>query len=110
MVRTSTEVIGICQLAADWEDDVKGEVMTDSAAALGVTRGKGCGKLRHNRVGNLWVQEKQESGELGYRKTEGSTNPADIGTKYLAGDKIDGLMERVLQAAVPGRAELSLKL
>ena len=60
--------------------------MTDSAAALGVTRRMGCGKLRHVRVGNLWVQEKQESGEIGYRKTEGSTNPADIGTKSLGGE------------------------
>ena len=78
LVRTNSEVSGICQLAADWEDEVKMEVLTDSAAALGVTRRMGCGKLRHVRVGHLWVQEKQHSGELGYRKTAGSANPADV--------------------------------
>ncbi len=61
-------------------------------------------------MGHLWVQEKQESVELGYRQKEGSTNHADAGTKYLSGDKFEGFMEQVLQAAVAGRAGLSLKL
>ena len=89
---------------------MKREVFTDSAAALRVTRRMGCGKLRHVRVGHLWVQDKQESGELEYRKTEGSTNLADAGTKYLSGDELEEFMEKVLQAAVEGRAGLSLKL
>ena len=55
LVKTSTELIGVLQLAADWGEDLTGEVLVDSAAALGTVRRKGCGKLRHVRVGNLWV-------------------------------------------------------
>ena len=50
MVRTSTEVIGMIQLAADWGLQMGGEILADSAAALGVVKRKGCGKLRHVKV------------------------------------------------------------
>ena len=89
---------------------MKGEVMVDSAAALGVVRRKGCGKLRHVRVGELWVQEKQESGELVFKKVEGTKNPADAGTKYLSQDKMERCMGMALQANVEGRAENSLRI
>ena len=40
--------------------------------------------MRHIRVGQLWVQEKAENGELAYKKVAGEFNPADAMTKYLA--------------------------
>ena len=46
-VKTSIEVIGAQQLARDWGWELGGEVYVDSAAALGVVRRKGNGKLRH---------------------------------------------------------------
>ena len=55
----------------------------DSTAALGVVARKGAGKLRHVRVGQLWIQEKSETGELRYRKVKGIENPADACTKSL---------------------------
>ena len=110
LVKTSSEVIGIIQMAADWGEEVSGEVFTDSAAALGVTRRSGCGKLRHVRVGNLWVQEKQDTGELGYKKVDGSENPADAGTKYLSEEKMRKMMSSVLQEPVEGRSSISLRI
>ena len=56
----STEIIGFTQLAADWGDELAGHVFVDSSAAIGVARRKGCGKMRHVRVGQLWIQEKPE--------------------------------------------------
>ena len=64
VVKCSCETIGILQLAADWFMELEGEVLVDSSAALGVVSRKGAGKLRHVRVGQLWVQEKAESGEF----------------------------------------------
>ena len=84
--------------------------MADSAAALGVVKRKGCGKLRHVRVGQLWIQEKESTGELGYKKVKGEANPADAGTKYLSESKMCQFMETVLQEPVGGRAETSLKV
>ena len=110
MVRTSTEVMGMIQLAADWGLQMGGAILADSAAALGVVKRKGCGKLRHVKVGQLWIQEKESTGELGYKKVKGDLNPADAGTKYLSESKMGHFMETVLQEPVGGRAETSLRV
>ena len=110
LVKVSTELLGIIQLAADWGDEIEAEVLVDSAAALGVVKRKGCGKLRHVRVGQLWVQEKEESGELAYKKVRGDENPADAGTKYLSEEKMRRFMSAAMQEPVDGRASSSLKI
>ena len=102
--------MGVVQLAADWGQDMQGEVLTDSAAAFGVVKRTGCGKLRHVRIGHLAVQEKESTGELAYRKVKGESNPADAGTKYLSEPKMLQFMEAALQAAVTGRAQESLRV
>ena len=56
-VKMSCELIGMCQLAKDWGQELKANVWVDSSAAIGVVNRRGCGKLRHVRVGMLWVQE-----------------------------------------------------
>ncbi|MDA8583689.1 reverse transcriptase domain-containing protein [bacterium] len=83
MVKASTEVLGLFQMMKEWGIAAEGSVYVDSSAALGVVGRRGCGKLRHVRVGNLWVQEKRENGELKYQKIAGSVNPADLMTKLV---------------------------
>ena len=109
-VRASTEVIGMLQLARDWgEEELIGEVLVDSAAALGTIRRRGCGKLRHVRVGDLWIQERQSNGDLMYSKVDSNSNPADVGTKYLAEEKCKKHMRIVRQSVIEGR-EKSLQV
>ena len=55
----------------------------DSSAALGAVKRKGCGKMRHVRVGLLWIQQKVEDGEIAYIKINGTENVADLMTKHL---------------------------
>ena len=43
----------------------------DSSAALAVVARKGCRKLRHVRVGQLWVQEVAETEEMKFKKVYG---------------------------------------
>ena len=57
-VKTSAELIGLIQLSADWDMEMSGRVLVDSSAALGIVRRKGNGRLRHVKVGTLWIQEK----------------------------------------------------
>ena len=64
-------------------DEVTAEVFVDSSAALSVTQKKGNGKMRHVRIGQLWIQEAAEEEELKFRKVKGESNPADLGTKHL---------------------------
>ena len=109
-VKRSTELIGLIQLAKDWRVKVGGKVMVDSSAALGVVRRKGNGKLRHVRVGKMWIQEKEESGELMFGKVKGELNPADLMTKGLCAKVMGGHMGRIGQEVRGGRAEAGLKL
>ena len=62
-VKSSSETIGLTQLGGDWGLNLEGEIFVDSTAALGVVARKGAGKLRHVRVGMLWIQERAETGE-----------------------------------------------
>ena len=60
VVKCSCECMNVVQLAADWGLMLEADVLVDSTAALGVVNRKGAGRLRHVRVGKLWIQEVQE--------------------------------------------------
>ncbi len=82
----------------------------DSSTALGVVGRKGNGKPRHVKVGNLWPQEKRETGEMEFRKVLGEKNPADLMTESLTEKVIQAHMDAIGQAARTGRAAEGLKL
>ena len=85
-------------------------VYVDSSAAIGVAQRKGSGKIRHVRVGLLWIQEKVEEDELQIHKVHGESNPADLLMKHLTRGKIDHYMALFGQAFLGGRAKSSLRL
>ena len=66
--------------------------------------------MRHVRIGQLWVQEAAERGELSYRKVKGTNNPADLGAKHLTAKKIDELIPKISLTEADGRADKSLSL
>ena len=109
-VKMSTELIGIAQLAHDWGMEVEGRLYVDSEAAIGVVSRRGNGRLRHVRVGMLWIQEQVEEGAISVRKVLGTENPADAMTKYLPASKMETFMEVMSQSYQGGRAEKSLKV
>ena len=85
-------------------------MLVDSSAALGVVARKGAGRLRHVRVGQLWVQEKRENEELRFRKVKGTDNPADALTKALASTLMQRYLPWVGMQARTGRASSSLEV
>ena len=87
-----------------------GTILVDSAAALAIAKRKGSGKLRHINIGLLWVQEKEETGEMVYKKIEGSKNPPDLMTKYVNQQTAAKHMKTMSQEARQGRAEGGLKV
>ena len=89
---------------------VKAEVFVDSSAALAVTDRRGCGKLRHVRIGHLWVQELALAEEMTFRKVRGDANPADLATKHLPPNKRESLTPLVSQFARSGEAHSRLHL
>ena len=109
-VKTATEVIGVTQMAADWGWDLEGQIFVDSSAALGIVHRKGNGRLRHVRVGSLWIQEKVEDEELSMKKIEGEKNPADLLTKNLNAAKRELFMPMISQKCEVGKSDKSLEL
>ena len=83
-----------------------GEVYVDSSAALAVVNRKGCGKLRHVRVGQLWVQQlaEEEEEEVRFQKILGEENPADLCTQHLARVRIDKLIRLMILTPEEGNA------
>ena len=84
IVRATTEALGLQSLGADLGLTVSIQVYADSAAAIGICRRCGLGRVRHLAVGQLWVQEKIRSGEIALYKVLGGDNPADLLTKHVA--------------------------
>ena len=110
LVKASAETIGILQMIEGLGDSATAEVFVDSSAALSVTQRKGSGKMRHVRIGQLWIHEVAENEELRFRKVKGEENPADLGTKHLAKKKIDELISKIYLQEADGRADQSLML
>ena len=109
-IKAACETIGIAQMAAGLGRDVDCEVMVDSSAALAVVNRKGNGKLRHIRVGQLWIQQTAEDEVLSFRKVCGKKNPADICTKNVNQGVVDAAAEKINLQMRDGRAQEGLEI
>ena len=110
VVKASSEAIGLAQLAKGWGMSLEVELFVDSSAALAVTARKGNGKLRHVKVGHLWIQEVAEREEISYRKVAGEVNPADLLTKHLPATTRDRLLPMLGQWPAEGRPAAGIAL
>ena len=110
LVKATSEAIGIAQLAESWGMRVDANIFVDSSAALAVTNRKGCGKLRHVRIGHLWVQELAAEEQVRFNKVRGTANPADLLTKHLAAAQRNRLMPAIGLESRDGKARAGLAL
>merc|ERR1712122_102503 len=95
IVKGTAEALGLRSLAIDLGLTVSIQVYADSAAAIGICRRSGIGRVRHLATGQLWVQEKIRSGEVALFKVHGGLTPADILTKHVARELIDKHIQRM---------------
>ena len=109
-VKATAEAIGVDRMAHGWGDASDMTVHIDSSAAIGVVNRRGSGKLRHIRVGQLWIQEMAEEGEVKVRKIGGEQNVADLMTKHLADRKVSQFIENMNCEARSGRADIGLQI
>ena len=91
MVKLSTELLGLMNLARDLNCRLHGRVWADSSAALAVVKRSGAGKLRHINISLLWVQEQEKLKKLVYEKVPGQDNPADLFTKGVGRENFSNL-------------------
>ena len=109
-VKVCGESIGLVQLVADWGLDMKGKIHVDSSAAIGIAHRRGNGKLRHVKVGPLWIQELVEEEEILMCKVPGAENIADIFTKHVGASLLDKHATNMGIFFPSGRAESGLHL
>ena len=110
MVAASAETLAIIAYAQDLGTIFKGEIYTDSSAALGISLRAGIGKVRHLRTQGLWVQEARSTGRLSYLKVLGTKNPADVLTKHVPAELLNRHLESMGVSIDKGRAESALGL
>ena len=110
MTKATAETIGIIHMVRDLGTEISGVVYADSSAALAIADRRGSGKLRHICIRKLWLQEKEQRGEVELRKVKGQHNPADLLTKYMSSARMEELMRRIGQVKEAGRARTALDI
>ena len=75
--------IGMQSLMGDlgWKIGIK--LHSDAAAAIGIAKIKGLGKIRHLDTTDLWIQDQVRSRKILLEKVLGSDSIADVLTKYV---------------------------
>ena len=87
------------------QEELIGVVCGDYSAALAISNRKGCGKLRHIHVGQLWLQERVSNKDFAMKKVLGNDNPADLYTKHVNSSKKESHCERLACELREGRAK-----
>ena len=64
---------------------------------------QGDGKIKHPELKTLWVQDHVDRRIVKINKISGSTNPADLMTKYISGERIKMLLNRMGMTEYSGR-------
>ena len=107
IVKGSTEAMGMKSLLMDFGIYVDVHVCSDASAAIGMVMREGLGKVRHLAVADLWVQHKRDSGEIVYSKINGDSNPADMLTRGVNGEKLQRYVNMLGFRVRHGRHELT---
>ena len=85
-------------------------VRSDAAAAIGICKRRGLGKVRHLATADLWVQDHIRTGDFTLNKILGSENPADILTKNVDKTLLAKHLEVMQLREEDGRAESAPKV
>ena len=107
LVKGTTEALGIQSWGLDLGLTMQVRIHADSAAAIGICRRSGIGRVRHLAVGQLWVQEGLRRGDFTLWKVQGDHNPADILTKCLPREVLDRHLTKLHVHRVDGRAAIA---
>jgi hypothetical protein len=107
IVKGSTEAIGMKSVLEDFGIWVRLRVCSDASAAIGMVNREGLGKVRHLAVADLWVQAKRASKEIAYEKVGGDSNPADMLTKGVNGEKTQRYLSWLGYRVRHGRHDLT---
>ena len=104
----TAQAIGLQSLAADMSWSLKIRVHSDATAAIGISKRRGLGKVRHLHTSDLWIQDKVKKEEVDLVKILGAENPADAFTKYLDQQVMNKALQKMNLHFEEGRARAAL--
>ena len=107
LVRGSSIGIGMRGLMKDLGCQMRIRASTDSSAAMGISKRRGLGNVRHIELNQLWLQEQVNNKEIEIRKVKGEDNIADALTQHLDQRHISRHMHDTGQRIQTGRHELA---
>ena len=81
-VEATQRGLGMKSIMAELGKEVGLEVYMDASAAKSFASRRGLGKMRHVDTKHLWLQRMVKDKNLVLKKIAGTSNPADILTKY----------------------------
>ena len=99
-----SNVLGIQALARDLGFDYNIRVHSDAAAAIGIARRRGLGRIRHLDVEDLWVQDCLRQRRVELVKIAGADNPADALTKHVDRSILENMMAETNVVPMEGRS------
>jgi hypothetical protein len=92
---------------SSWGLNVGLEVKTDASAAKGICSRRGCGKIRHIEVRELWLQERVASGEIRVTKIPRAVNLSDCLTHHVSSSEVGRSLESMAVVVSASRHELA---
>ena len=79
-------------------------IQTDAAAALGICRRRGLGRIRHLATADLWIQDRLRAGDFVLHNIPGCDNRSDILTKHVDRKTLERHLEGLDLFMETGRA------
>ena len=102
--RGAMQGLGLQSLCVDLGISTNLRILTDAAAAVGICRRRGLGKIRHLATADLWVQDRLKKKDFELVRVPEVDNPADILTKHVESALLRKHMLRLGLRLEEGRA------
>ena len=100
----ASQGLGLQAIAKDLGFRWKLVIHADAAAAIGICKRRGLGKVRHLAVADLWLQDRIRKKDFYLVKVLGADNPADLLTKNLDRPTMQKHMDKLGLKVEEGRA------
>ena len=100
----SAQGLGLQALVSDLGLKWNLRVATDAAAAVGICRRRGLGKIRHLATANLWVQDRIKKKDFELVCVPGVSKPSDVLTKHVDRTILDKHLDTMNLKYQDGRA------
>ena len=108
-IKACSETLGFLSLLKDYQLHVKGKVMSDASAALGIIKRQGLERTRHIHTSYLWVQQVNDQG-INLSKVPGTEHCADMFTKPVTRESAERLSELIGMEFPEGHDEIAFTI